>query len=323
MNIEYLHEFIVLSKRLNYHDAAKELNISQSALSKHISALENYYGTPLFVRSKHQIHLTNSGTYLLESALKIWELFENSKQMVDAHFRNEYEISCGGILDNTGDYSIVAHAESLFKEANPKNALHLERCISAAVDVQIESLWSDEVDCIAIYNAPDFIANEESLDYERIYAIPMEITLSKQSPLSVRSEILLDNLNGLRLIQFIGSRFSQLWAQIEYYLQENGIRYSVKPIVISSTYDYIASLQKLEDVAFIAPFRSTPTTALKNPELVTLPINQEDFTLNLDIVFRKEKHSDLLDQFIQALRTSYQKHLSRTVFENSDKTAPE
>lgn len=313
MNIEYLNEFIVLSKKLNYHDAAKELCISQSALSKHISALENYFGIPLFVRSKHQIHLTDGGIFLLERFLEIWNLFEDSKQVAEEHFRNERRFSCGGIIDSAGDYAIVAYAESLFKESNPHNVLHLARCMTADIEVHIISLLSDEVDCIAAYNALDAIAPYEQLEYEHINAIPLEVTVSKRNPLAQKALILPEDLTDLKLTQIIGSRYSQLWAQIEKLLNKNEIHYLVKPIIASSTYDYISSLQNIEDtVAYIAPFRSTPTTVLKDPNTVTIPIARENFTFDLGVIYKKEKHNELLDQFIQALRESYTKFLSKT-----------
>ena len=40
MNIEYFQEFVELAQRLNYREAAARLNMSQSALSKHVKALE-------------------------------------------------------------------------------------------------------------------------------------------------------------------------------------------------------------------------------------------------------------------------------------------
>ena len=53
-NIQYYQEFAALSHYLSFSKTSEELCISQSALSKHISALEQELGLTLFIRtSKH------------------------------------------------------------------------------------------------------------------------------------------------------------------------------------------------------------------------------------------------------------------------------
>ncbi|MCD7856811.1 MAG: LysR family transcriptional regulator [Clostridiales bacterium] len=50
MKIEYLEEFVTLADMKYYHTAAGKLFISQSALSKHIQALEASMHVQLFER---------------------------------------------------------------------------------------------------------------------------------------------------------------------------------------------------------------------------------------------------------------------------------
>ncbi len=45
-----LKVFITAANRLSFTKAAKELYISQPAVTKHIVALEKHFGTKLFVR---------------------------------------------------------------------------------------------------------------------------------------------------------------------------------------------------------------------------------------------------------------------------------
>ena len=52
MHVELFGEFVVLAEELNYHAAARRLNVAQSTLSKHIATLEREYGTALFVRDR-------------------------------------------------------------------------------------------------------------------------------------------------------------------------------------------------------------------------------------------------------------------------------
>ena len=73
MNIYNLKYFIALANDLSFTKAAEKLYISQQALSKYISSLENEYGTQLFIR-KPKVALTKSGQIMLETAISILEL---------------------------------------------------------------------------------------------------------------------------------------------------------------------------------------------------------------------------------------------------------
>ncbi len=70
INISHLKEFVVLSRCSHLSEAAKELYVSPSTLSAHISALENDLGCALFDR-EHGMALTSKGDLALEHAQRI------------------------------------------------------------------------------------------------------------------------------------------------------------------------------------------------------------------------------------------------------------
>lgn len=67
MDIQWLREFLALSKTLNYRACAEKLFISQSTLSKHISAIEQELGAQLFVRDTKSVRLTEEGRLFNDS----------------------------------------------------------------------------------------------------------------------------------------------------------------------------------------------------------------------------------------------------------------
>lgn len=79
MEIQYIREFVALTKCGNYMTAAEELYISQSSLSKHIMALEKELGFSLFARTTRKVQLTQHGRLFLPYAQSIIE--------ADAEFR--------------------------------------------------------------------------------------------------------------------------------------------------------------------------------------------------------------------------------------------
>lgn len=82
MRIETIYEFIVLSHYLNFTTASKNLNLSQSVLSKHIAELERELGVDLLKREK-ALELTPAGSAFLDDAI---QLHHKYKMMV-AHCR--------------------------------------------------------------------------------------------------------------------------------------------------------------------------------------------------------------------------------------------
>ncbi|MDE7187662.1 MAG: LysR family transcriptional regulator [Lachnospiraceae bacterium] len=61
MEINYLHEFVVLADVCNFQRAADMLYTTQSSLSRHIKTLEKELGVILFNRTTHKTQLTDYG----------------------------------------------------------------------------------------------------------------------------------------------------------------------------------------------------------------------------------------------------------------------
>lgn len=67
MRIEHLREFIVLARHLNFRKAARELYITQPALSNHIAGMEKELGFDLVQRGQ-RISLTPAGKIMFTGA---------------------------------------------------------------------------------------------------------------------------------------------------------------------------------------------------------------------------------------------------------------
>lgn len=87
MRIELFEEYLVFAKHLNFSKAAAELNISQSALSKHISALEKDLRTQLVQRGE-KIALTQSGVMLITYAQELVDIYRQARSEINKHARN-------------------------------------------------------------------------------------------------------------------------------------------------------------------------------------------------------------------------------------------
>lgn len=71
MDIDYIHEFVVLAGTGNYMEAADRLFLTQSSLTRHIQKLEANLGVTLFDRTTRRIELNQYGRLFLPYAEQI------------------------------------------------------------------------------------------------------------------------------------------------------------------------------------------------------------------------------------------------------------
>ena len=57
MELKYIREFVSLAETSNYFETAERLFITTSSLSRHIKALEEELGMPLFDRTTRKVVL--------------------------------------------------------------------------------------------------------------------------------------------------------------------------------------------------------------------------------------------------------------------------
>lgn len=71
LNAHQLHVFLVAAETLNFTQAAQKLDMTQPSVSQHIQALEQHFGTDLFLRSGRSLELTEAGNTLITMAREI------------------------------------------------------------------------------------------------------------------------------------------------------------------------------------------------------------------------------------------------------------
>jgi DNA-binding transcriptional LysR family regulator len=70
MELKWLEDFVSLARFMNFTLAARDRNVTQSALSKRIRQLEQWVGVPLVDRTTFPVTLTPAGTSFLPKARK-------------------------------------------------------------------------------------------------------------------------------------------------------------------------------------------------------------------------------------------------------------
>ncbi len=84
MELRTLTYFVTVAEELNITKAAQILHISQPPLSAQIKNLEDELGTPLFIRGKRHLTLTDAGQLLYQRAKDILNLSEKASSEISA-----------------------------------------------------------------------------------------------------------------------------------------------------------------------------------------------------------------------------------------------
>jgi LysR family transcriptional regulator, transcriptional activator of the cysJI operon len=84
MRLDYLKTFLTVANARSFSIAAKELALTQGAVSHHIAALEDYFDAELFKRATNGVEVTDAGAILAETAEKILAEVESTKAKISA-----------------------------------------------------------------------------------------------------------------------------------------------------------------------------------------------------------------------------------------------
>lgn len=162
--MEYLSDikiFLKVVQRKGFSAAAAELNLSQSAVSKHVARLEQSLGVQLLHRSTHQLSLTEAGADFCERAAHIVSELDEARKSAAA-------LSAGvsGALRVHSTFgvghSFIAPAIARFMENYPDLSIQL---IVAPGDTV--SVIDHDIDVtVRLHTERDPLRNQTSLSHE-------------------------------------------------------------------------------------------------------------------------------------------------------------
>ena len=100
MELRVLNYFLAIAREENFTRAARQLHVTQPTLSRQIADLEQELGVKLFVRSNHNIILTEDGMILKRRAQEILSLADKTKR----DFLQKDEALSGTISIGSGEF---------------------------------------------------------------------------------------------------------------------------------------------------------------------------------------------------------------------------
>jgi DNA-binding transcriptional LysR family regulator len=186
MEWQQLHYFRTLAELQHVTRAAEALSLSQPALSRSISRLEEELGVPLFSRQGRSIALNRYGELFLQRVNRILQEFENGKQELRDLIHPDHGEIALGFLHTLGT-SLIPDLIGAFRTHSPNTrfqlmqshsysllehllAGELDLCILAEATqtsqpIQWRALWSEEIFAIVplghrLADAPSILLEE-------------------------------------------------------------------------------------------------------------------------------------------------------------------
>jgi DNA-binding transcriptional LysR family regulator len=126
ITLQQIEIFLTVAEQLNLSDAAKELFLNQSAVSRWIQRLEESLGTKLFFRNNRGVELTENGEFLYEELKPLYEKLGASLENI----RNMYDMKGNilriGCLDSAEVINVLKDVVQQFEEQNSDILLKIE-----------------------------------------------------------------------------------------------------------------------------------------------------------------------------------------------------
>ncbi|UUX34817.1 LysR family transcriptional regulator [Fundicoccus culcitae] len=195
MNTKQLECFINLSETLNFSETAKNLYITQPAVSHQIKALEDELELQLFIRSKRTVTLTPAGLSLYKDMKDIFikaKIAISKAKNYSTEFNSNISIGYEGNLLELEKMPFIL---SSYKKAVPNSHIYLNY-----VDYKERknSLLTNKYD--VIFTVKENIIDSSEITYHELFNGKMVCVMPKEHHLSNSSSIKISDLGTETLI---------------------------------------------------------------------------------------------------------------------------
>lgn len=198
MNITQIQCFCAIVKYGSFSRAAEKLFMSQSAVSKHMAALEKECGFPLIIRKRRsgQVDLSLEGQLMLRDCNKLLRDYENL-----LHLRNEMckkplvasmSFSLMGIPE-MAHYGIVSSVNS-FSSTHPNTLIHIVEADEFFIQLALLNKESD----LAFIS--DIGLDPQQFNWQNYCTEKLSAVVSRRSPLAKKEKINMRDLGHYPLI---------------------------------------------------------------------------------------------------------------------------
>jgi LysR family transcriptional regulator, hydrogen peroxide-inducible genes activator len=190
MEIDQLKHFLKVAELSNFTRAAEVVGLSQPALSRSISRLEDELGRPLFERQSRSVALTDSGNLLLGRARQIVSLVDDAKsEIYDDGQVGRIRV---GAIPTIAPYFLPDQLRK-FHQGFPK----AEVIVQEDTTERLMKKLADGVVDVAIAAMP---VESKYLHIERLFDEELHLVMSIDNPLAEKKSIQMKDIESLPFV---------------------------------------------------------------------------------------------------------------------------
>ena len=198
MEIKQLKYFIEKEKREHLSEAALELNIAQSAISRQIAHLENELQVTLFKREGRNIYLTDEGRQFFSEATKIIDQLDETIRLFHNQSESNHFIIRIGYVE-----CYISQVLTLLIQAFENNSDSIIEPILMKESEILNALITNQID-IAFMDLTQKIKQNTSLKINPLFEENFHIYVPKDDPITMATNP--------PLIQFSNKSIYELYA---------------------------------------------------------------------------------------------------------------
>lgn len=295
-----LRAFMLLARTGSFTQAARELYLSQSAVSHSMKALEQDVGCRLLDRMGKKVLLTQAGEQLLQHAEKIlgeMDTARGSLEQLGKWGRSRLRIGAS----TTACQYILPTVLREFKESFPQCAITIE---PGDTPRAIELLQSNRID-LALTLEPK---REEQLEFHPLFADELEFILSPLHPWAVAQKVTRLEIPKQNYVLY--NKGSYTFRLVEDYFQQEQI--------VLNTFIELGSMEAIKElvklglgVSILAPWIAQKELAEQS--LVALPLGKRKLRRNWGILHWRSRRLSLAEETFVGLCRSVTDDLPRQV----------
>lgn len=289
LNLNQLRIFYCVAKNLSFTKAAKELFISQPAVTAQVKLFEDHCDLKFFKKKGRSICLTDEGTALYSHASKVFEYEKKLEEVID-ELKN---LRQGALhIGTTKTYAryFMPFLMRAFHKHYPQIKIHLDE--GSSLDMN-HSLLQLKIDIAIITKVED----HPGMEFIPFSIEEVIFILSPKHPFAGRTSVSVQELAMEPIIM------RESGSGTRKFINELFDKHQCSPNILmeTSNSEFIKQLVARGDgISFLV--RESVAEELRQKNLATVPIEGEDILLDTNIAYLKKQHLSLCAQaFLQTL----------------------
>jgi DNA-binding transcriptional LysR family regulator len=292
-----LRAFSILARTGSFTATAKQLHLSQSAISHAMKALEQEIGCRLLDRLGKSVVLTQAGEQLLGHALKILAEMESARSQLDRLGKwGSSRLRIGA--STTACQHVLPGVLREFKESFPQCAISIE---PGDTPEMIDALREHRID-LAVNLEP---RREEWLEFRPLFTDELQFIVSPLHPWASEGRVPREDIPRQNYILY--GKTSYTFRMIEdYFKQEQIVLHSLLDL---GNMEAIKELVKLGlGVSILAPW--TARKEIKDRSLVALPLGRRKLRRRWGVLHWRGRRLSLAEETFIGLCVSVSERLA-------------